>query len=115
MIEVNGHPIRWGMWANREFANRKGLSGTMEYLEFLQTPGVMMDILPEMILLGAEYAAMKSGVKSTLTESEVLLWIDDNGMFEDGTKSKELMTYILSGGKELQLSNDIHSGEEKKT
>lgn len=112
MIEVNGHPIKWGMWANREFANRKGLNGTMEYLEFLQTPGVMMDVFPEMVLLGAEYAAMRAGAKSTLTESEVLQWIDDNGMLESGL-SKDLMTYILSGGKEISLSTPIDNGEKK--
>ena len=109
-------PVKWGMWANREFATRKGLNGTMEFLEFLQVPGALMDCFPEMVLLGIEYAAMKSGEKVEANESDILLWVDENGMLEDGTKSKDLLNYILSGGKELSLTeNPIESGEKKTT
>ena len=115
-IKGNEVEVKWGMWANREFAARKGLNGTMEYLEFLQVPGMIMDCFAEMVLLGIEYAAMKSGNKPEVTEGDVLVWVDENGMFEDGSRSKELLNYILSGGKELNLTdNPITDGEKKTT
>ena len=106
--------LRWGLWAQREYCRRKGINTVSEYAAVLGDGDSILNAIPDMILLAAEYACIKAGQPFNYTEIDVCEWIDEIGGYADGSKVFEIFRFIVGNGQ-IELSDPVHSGEEKKT
>ena len=107
-------PIHWGLWAQREYCRRKDIKTVTDYAAILSNPDTVLDAIPDMILLAAEYAAKKQGQPFSYTEMDVCEWIDEMGGYSEGSKVFDVFKYIVGGGIEL-TENPLPEGEKKTT
>jgi hypothetical protein len=129
--------IKWGLWAQREFAKRKGMANALDFFSLFastedpnaedvvaekaraekETAGRMMDLIPELFLMGAEYAAIKKGIEFKDTIIDACEWVDELGGISDNSPCLAAFHYIMAG-YQLDLSEQnsfANSDIEKKT
>jgi hypothetical protein len=104
-------PIHWGLWAQREYCRRNGINGPLEYAAVLSDENKILDAIPDLILLAAEYAAKKQGQPFTYTEIDACEWIDEMGGYSAESKVYDVFRYIVGGG--VELTEPMLEGEKK--
>lgn len=109
-------PIKWGMWAQRQYCERFNIPNPIAFFEQFQDEKNIQTLIPQLLLIAAEYAAIKQGAKFEYTLMDACEWCDEGGMDADGEIMKAFI-YIISGHK-VNLSEQnvsANSDIEKKT
>lgn len=107
-------PIKWGMYAQRLYCERFNIPDPIAFFEQFQDERNIQKIIPQLLLIAAEYGAMKNGTKVEYSIVDACEWVDEGGMDADGEIMKAFI-YIISGHK-INLSEDnVNANLEKKT
>ena len=111
-------PIKWGMWAQRQYCERFNIPDPIAFFEQFQDEKNIQTLIPQLLLIAAEYAAVKQGSTKAYeyTLMDACEWCDEGGMDADGEIMKAFI-YIISGHK-VNLSEQnvsANSDIEKKT
>lgn len=108
-------PIKWGMWAQRQYCEKFNIPNPIAFFEQFQDTDNIQTIIPQLLLIGAEYALVKEGKECAYTLIDACEWIDEGGLDADGEIMKAFV-YIIHGHK-VNLSEEIVSAanDEKKT
>ena len=106
-------PIKWGMWAQRQYCERFNIPDPIAFFEQFQDERNIQKLIPQLLLIGAEYAAIKtnSGVQYSLMDA--CEWVDEGGLDEDGEIMKAFI-YIISGHKVNLSEENVSANIEKK-
>lgn len=109
-------PIKWGMYAQRLYCERFNIPNPIAFFEQFQDEKNIQNTIPQLLLIGAEYAAIKQGVEFKATLVDACEWVDEGGLDIDGEIMKAFI-YIIHGHK-INLSEQnsfANSDIEKKT
>ncbi len=107
--------IKWGMYAMRLYCERYNLPDPIAFFEQFQDQRNIQKIVPQLLLIGAEYAAIKTGNKFEYTLVDACEWFDEGGeLAEDGEIMKAFI-YIISGHKANLTDGNVDNSGEKKT
>lgn len=108
-------PIKWGMYAQRLYCERFNVPDPIAFFELLADERTIQNRVPELLLIGAEYAAMKQGAKVEYTLMDACEWCDEGGGLSPDGEIMKAFVYIISGHK-INLSEDnVNANLEKKT
>lgn len=109
-------PIKWGMWAQRQYCERFNISDPIAFFELFTDERKIQDRIPELLLIGAEYAAIKQGSTDAYkyTLMDACEWCDEAGFAPDGEIMKAFI-YIVNGHKINLSEENVNANLEKKT
>ena len=106
--------IKWGMYAQRMYCERFNVSDPIAFFELFADERKIQDRIPELLLIGAEYAAMKAGTEFKYTLVDACEWCDEGGFDADGEIMKAFI-YIINGHKINLSEENVIANLEKKT
>jgi len=107
--------IKWGMYAQRLYCERYNIIDPIAFFEQFQDQRNIQKLIPQLLLIGAEYAAIKQGGQSIYTIVDACEWFDEGGELSEDGEIMKAFIYIISGHK-VNLSEDIvNPNDEKKT
>lgn len=108
--------IKWGMYAQRLYCERYNIPNPIAFFDQFADEKNIQNIIPQLLLIGAEYAAVKKGLEFTATLIDACEWCDEGGFDADGEIMKAFL-YIIHGHK-INLSEEnviANTDLEKKT
>ncbi len=89
--------IKWGMYAQRLYCERYNIPDPIAFFEQFQDSRSIQVLVPQLLLIGAEYAALKSNTPRTYTIVDACEWFDEGGeLSEDGEIMKLFYTLLAA-------------------
>ena len=107
-------PIKWGMYAQRLYCERHNVPDPIAFFEMFADQRNIQDRIPELLLIGAEYAAIKQGQEFKYNLVDACEWCDEGGFDAEGEIMKAFI-YIISGHKVNLSEENSFANDEKKT
>lgn len=110
-------PLKWGMYAQRLYCEKYNVPNPIAFFKLFEDELTIQDRVPELLLIAAEYAAMKQGIDKKYTIVDACEWCDECGGFKGEGAIMDAFIYIVSGHKvNLSEENVIATDNiEKKT
>ena len=105
--------IKWGMYAQRLYCERYNIPDAIEFFEQFQDSRNIQKLVPQLLLIGAEYAALKSNKPQSYTIVDACEWFDEGGELSEDGEIMKAFIYIISGHK-VNLSESILKPDDEK-
>lgn len=105
--------IQWGMYAQRLYCERYNIPDPIAFFEMFADERKLPDIIPQLLLIGAEYAAIKNKSDEKFTIIDACEWVDEGGGLSEDGEIMKAFVYIISGHKINLTENSIVNPEKK--
>ena len=107
--------IKWGMYAQRLYCERYNIIDPIAFFEQFQDQRNIQKLIPQLLLIGAEYAAIKQGGQSIYTIVDACEWFDQGGELSEDGEIMKAFIYIIGGHKVNLSDGSSFANAEKKT
>lgn len=102
------------MYAQRLYCERYNIPDPIAFFEQFKDERNIQTLVPQLLLIGAEYAALKNNTPHSYTIVDACEWFDEGGeLSEDGEIMKAFL-YIISGHKVNLSETSVNPSDEKK-